>query len=129
MTYTTEQLVALDSSELLALLRELEEKASLVGCSWAEANKAYRDIQLMLPSVLAQLICEYIEEGHTPTVAKQYALSSEVYIEQVQLSIDRERDAELLKVEFRSLSESMKCLSAIAYVRNQELKSLGNYGK
>ena len=121
-TLTTEEFCNLTSEQLLFKMDELRHLASELGCQWAEANHAYRAIEKQLPSILAEIQLIYIESGNKTQEAKVKALADTRYRQKMQEFVNLERTAELIKVEYRALVESLKTLQSIGYVKNSELR-------
>lgn len=120
----TEQLIKieLDSSELIRRLDVLKSKAVELSIEWVNKHQAYRDIEKLMPSKLATIQTFYKDEKTTMTDAKTKALASQEYKDALMSMNEAERQAELVKCEYRIMVEAIRALGAIAYVRNSEIK-------
>ena len=122
MKFLTEELINLDSSQLLKVSDEVRQKCIEIGAKWAEANKRYRDLKELMPSKLATYQMGFMLPGITQTTAKITALSSEGYQDAIREMNTAEFEAELLHVEYRAWMRSLEVLTSIGYVKNQEMK-------
>lgn len=119
-----EQFIEMSSETLLIKLDELRQLAADKGARWAELNKEYKDIKEMLPSFLATIQLEYLNQGFKLTEARVKALADQSYKEKVMMQNEAEKNSEEIKAEYRSLVLSLECLKSIAWVKNNELKAL-----
>lgn len=119
---TAEELSTLSSSELLFKLDELREMAREAGYAAAEADKHYKDLKELMPSFLAQYVSHHSGPGINVTQSRNRALADKGYMDKIKEMNIAEYEARLAEVQYKGWMESIKALTAIAYVRNQEMK-------
>ena len=119
---SSEELGELNSEALLRRLDEAREQARKLGYEWVEAEKAYKDARELLPSVLAEFVRLHMTPGMKAGEGKLRALADRSYQFKVKDMNQLEYAARLKEVEYRGWMESIKALTAISYVRNNELK-------
>lgn len=120
----TEELTNLTSSQLINLVDESRQAAVELGVKWAEANKKFKDLKELMPSFLAEIQLEVKKKGFVESMneAKLEALSMGSYQEKVKEMNEAEHQTRLLEVEYKAHIKTLEALSAISYVRNNELK-------
>ncbi|MDX1902130.1 MAG: hypothetical protein SFW66_09060 [Gammaproteobacteria bacterium] len=119
---TAEELAGLTGDQLLFRMDELRHAAADAGYRWAEADKKYKDLKEMMPSLLATIQLSFKTEKMNLAEAKTRALASTTYQERLKEMNLAEYEAELIRVEYRGFMESLKSIQAIAFVKNSELK-------
>lgn len=117
---TTDQLRGLNAMDLLNKASELRESAVRLGAEWAESQKRHHDLKEMMPSFLAAAQLSFI--GFSPSQAKVNALASKPYQEKLMEMTEAERKARLLEVEYRATMKLLDSISAVSFLRNNELK-------
>ncbi len=119
---TKEEALKLGARELMNKMEEVRQLAIETGANWAEAQSQYKALKEMMPSFLAEFQRSYYEPGSTISEARMRALADFRYIKKLEAMTQAERQANLLETQYRSLIESIKAISAISYLRNQEAK-------
>lgn len=122
MKFSTEELTALNSSQLLEKLDELRETARCLGLRWAEAEKYYKDLKELMPCFLAETQAYYLTPGANTTTARMRALADKTYQGKIKEMNIAEHEARKLEVEYKGIFESLKAITAIAYLRNREIQ-------
>ena len=122
MKFLTEELINLDSSQLLKVSDKVRQKCIEIGVKWAEANKRYKDLKELMPSKLAACQISLMLPGVKDSTAKITALSSKEYQDELKKMNCAEFEAELLRVEYKAWVKSLEALTSIGCVRNQEMK-------
>ncbi len=117
-----EELTNLTSSELLLVVQEARDSAIQIGVRWADANKRYKDLKELMPSFLAALQLKYRCDFDTVAEAKSAALAHGHYQEKIEKMNEAEHETRLLEVEYKAHIKTLEAVSAISYVRNNELK-------
>jgi len=120
----TSDLKDLNSFQLMELVEESREAAIRMGTEYVEANKRFKDLKELMPSFLAEIHLLCLEKNITSTKAKLEAISAKEYQSKVKEMNEAERKARLLEVECKAHLKTLEALSAISYVKNQELKML-----
>ena len=118
----TEEMTNLTSSELLLVVQEARDSAINIGVRWAEANKRFKDLKELMPSFLAEFHMVYRKDFETVTEARTAALADTKYQEKVKEMNTVEHETRLLEVEYKAWIKTLEAISAISYVRNNELK-------
>lgn len=118
----TEEMANLTSSQLLLVVQEARDSAIHLGLKWAEATKKFKDLRELMPSFLAEFHMRYRKDFETVTEARTAALADKKYQEKVEEMNRAEHEARLLEVEYKAHIKTLEALSAISYVRNNELK-------
>lgn len=121
--YSSEELAALDSRDLLLKLDELKELAREKGLLFADSEHNAESKKALLPCILAELARILMDEKHVKiNEAKLIAQGMPEYIKAVKDASSAQLEANKLKAEYRGIIESLRALTAISYVRNSELK-------
>ena len=120
---TTNDLSALTSSQLLEKLDELKDRAYVLGYEMVEAETLYKNEKELLPILLAERQSKFMEScGVSVSVAKVQALAHEDYKKSVCRMNAFGHDYRLKESEYKAIIKSLDVLTAISYVRNNELK-------
>ena len=122
MQLTNEQISNLSSRELMNKLDEIRQLAIKSGSDWAFLQGKYKRLKEMMPSFLAEFQRIYFKPGSTISEARMMALSDPNYKDKLEEMVNAEREANMEEVRYRSSIESIKAISAISYLRNQEAK-------
>lgn len=119
---TPEELTNLNSSQLLHKVDELKDRVIKLGYEHAEADKKYHDLKALMPSFLAEYQAHYSGPGVNATTAKYRALGDKGYQEKIKQMTLAEYEARLLYVEHQANLESLRSITAISFLRNNEIK-------
>lgn len=121
---TAQQLSELSSRELLMKLDELKAMAIEKGAAWAEAKEKFRNLDRLTETILAEFQREYFKQDPDlgVTKAKVMALCNPNYKVHLKKVNEAEKEANLLQAEFAIMKKAIEALTAIGFVRNNELK-------
>lgn len=119
---TTQALADLTSSQLLEKLDELKGQAFSLGHEMAEAEMLFKTKKELLPSMLAEFKAHQYDQGLKGQEALTYALKAPAYIDMVLEAQQYGHKFRLKEVEYRAVIKSLEALTAISFVRNNELK-------
>lgn len=124
MKNNIEELTNLTSSELLHKTDELRDWAIKKGQAHAEAEKKYKDLKELMPSILAQFQDHYATSvvGIKPAMIKIKAQADPQYMAKIKEMNQLEYDANMIEIEYRAWYASLKNIESISYLRNSELK-------
>lgn len=121
--YSAAMATDLNSSQLFDELARLRADAVRLGVLWVEKDAIFKAKRETLMSKLAIIQGNFmVDLGHKISEARITALGSKEYIEEIQAMVAAERESELVKVEYKAAMKSIEAITAIAYVRNNELK-------
>jgi hypothetical protein len=117
-----EEMVNLTAHELILIVQEARDCAIQIGVQWAEANKRFKDLKELMPTFLAQIQSELLGTCKSLGVVRIHSLAHGVYREKLEKMNEAEREARLLEVEYKAHIKTLEAISAISFVRNNELK-------
>lgn len=121
---TSSDLTQLSAKELFQKIEEYKDRAQKVGEDWAQAKFDAASKSEMLPSKLSEIQRVHLGSDSSVAESKVFALADKNYQGLILEALEYERQARCLEVEYRANLESLKALTSVGYLRNQELKTL-----
>lgn len=120
---SVKELIDLPATELMKKMEVARQGAIDAGANWAKVHGDYKAIKEMLPTFLAEIQREiFHSEEMTMSQARMEALAHPKYKEKVEEMNRLQQKSHYLETEYKSFKESISAISAISYVRNNELK-------
>jgi len=121
---TAQELIELDSFQLLGKLDEFKGVAIKTGAAWAEAREKYRNLERLSDTKLAEAQRIYFDRSEEMPVSKAraMALTNDLYKNHLAELNKAEGEANLLQAKFAVYKKAIDALTSIGYVRNSELK-------
>lgn len=121
--HTPEQLLCLDSGQVMMVLDECRTGIKSILGELTTAICNYKTLERMLPHKLAVIKKKYLDFDYSASEARDYAMSTKEYLNELNklnAAYDDKKELELL---YEVLLTNMKAITSLAYLKNSELRT------
>ncbi len=122
-TYSIDELINQPSDKLLWILDECRAELAKIAEELCEAVCNYKTIETILPHKIAQIQVQFLDVGCSRNEALDRAKASPEYLAELNRLTAAYDIKKPLEIKYEALTLSLRCLTSIAYVKNQELKN------
>lgn len=120
---TPEYALMLSSERMLFILNDCRELLSNMSDNLANATADYLAMEDMMPHIKSEIVVQFIDKGYKRNEAVDRAVASKFYLEKISKLDDLRRHKLELELKYKILLNNIKCLTAIGYLKNSELKA------